>query len=66
MIFSNCYSRCVKVVHLWEKKPFENGQTELKELMFCVESGICGQLGQLSIVLNSAPLELELYHCRKK
>ena len=47
------------MVHLRGKKLFENGHTELKVLKLCVESGICRQLGQLTIELNSATLELE-------
>ena len=41
------------------KQNFENGYTKLKLLRFEVESGDCGQCGQVTIELNSATVELE-------
>ena len=47
------------MVALWGKKIFENGHTKLKLLRFEVESGDCGQCGQVTLELNSATVELE-------
>ena len=47
------------MVASWGEKNFEIGRTKPKLLRFEVESGDCGQCGQVTIELNSATVELE-------
>ena len=47
------------MVALRRGKNFENGYTKLTLLRVEVESGNCGQCGQVTIELNSATVKLE-------